>query len=100
MENIIMTFLEDKNVLGESQGAFRKNRRPEDHLFTLNGICSQRMSSKLKTYIAFLDLSKTFDRVWRDGLFYLLWKNGVRIHQGIYNFGRKRDSYVLFFKHI
>jgi hypothetical protein len=21
-------------------------------------------------------------------------------HQGIYNFGRKRDSYVLFFKHI
>jgi hypothetical protein len=32
-----MTFLEDKNVLGESQGAFRKNRRPEDHLFTLNG---------------------------------------------------------------
>ena len=40
MENTIMAFLEDKNVLGESQGAFRKNRRPEDHLFTLNGICS------------------------------------------------------------
>ena len=50
--------------------AFRKNRRPEDHLFTLNGICSQRKSSKLKTYIAFLDLSKAFDRVWRDGLTY------------------------------
>ena len=30
--------------------AFRKNRRLEDHLFTLNGICSQRKSSKLKTY--------------------------------------------------
>jgi hypothetical protein len=78
MENTIMAFLEDKNVLGESQGAFRKNRRPEDHLFTLNVICSQRKSSKLKTYIAFLDLSKAFDRVWRDGLFYLLWKNGVQ----------------------
>ena len=48
-----MTFLEDKNVLGESQGAFRKNKRPEDHLFTLNGICSQRKSSKLKTYTSF-----------------------------------------------
>jgi hypothetical protein len=33
MENTIMAFLEDTNVLGESQGAFRKNRRPEDHLF-------------------------------------------------------------------
>ena len=53
MENTIMTFLEDKNVLGESQGAFRKNKRPEDHLFTLNGICSQRKSSKLKTYTSF-----------------------------------------------
>jgi hypothetical protein len=52
--------------------AFRKNRRPEDHLFTLSGICSQRKSSKLKTYIAFLDLSKAFDRVWRDGLFLLI----------------------------
>ena len=29
----------------------------------------------------FLDLSKAFDRVWRDGLFYLLWKNGI---QGVY----------------
>jgi hypothetical protein len=29
-ENTIMSFLEDKNVLGESQGAFRKNRRLDD----------------------------------------------------------------------
>ena len=70
MENTIMTFLEDKNIRGESQSAFRKNRRPEDHLFTLNGICSQRKSSKLKTYIAFLDLSKAFDKslAWRSFL--------------------------------
>jgi hypothetical protein len=46
MENTIMAFLEDKSVLGESQGAFRKNRSPEDHLFTLNGICSQRKSNR------------------------------------------------------
>ena len=73
-----MAFHEDKNILGESQGAFRKDRRIEDHLFTLNGICSLCKSSKLKTYIAFLDLSKAFDRIWRDNLFYLLWKNGVQ----------------------
>ena len=72
LEENIMTFLEDNNILGESQGAFRRDRRIEDHLFTLNGICSLRKSSKLKTCIAFLDLSKVFDRVWREGLFYLL----------------------------
>jgi hypothetical protein len=58
-------------------GAFRRDRRIEYHLFTLNGICSLRKASKLKKYIAFLDLSKAFDRVWREGLYYLIWKNGV-----------------------
>jgi hypothetical protein len=53
-----MAFLEDNNILGESQGALRRDRRIEDHLFTLNGICSLRKASKLKTYMAFLDLSK------------------------------------------
>jgi putative NADPH-quinone reductase len=28
--------------------------------------------------LAFLDLSKAFDRVWRDGLFALLWENGIK----------------------
>ena len=58
LEENIMGFLEDNNILGESQGAFRRDRRIEDHLFTLNGICSLRKASKLKTYMAFLDLSK------------------------------------------
>jgi len=78
LEENIMAYLEDNNILGESQRAFRRDKRIEEHLFTLNGICSLRKSSKLKTYIYFLNLSKAFDRVWREGLFYLLWKNGVR----------------------
>jgi hypothetical protein len=40
MEEKIVSYLEDDNILGESQGAFRKNRRLEDHVFTLQGICS------------------------------------------------------------
>jgi hypothetical protein len=39
-------------------------------------------SKKGKIFLGFfLDLSKAFDKVWRDGLFYLLWKNGI---QGVY----------------
>ena len=41
MEKKIVSYLEDNNILGESQGAFRKNRRLEDHVFTLQGICSR-----------------------------------------------------------
>ena len=51
LEENIMVFLEDNNIFGESQRAFKRDRRIEDHLFTLNGICALRKSSKLKTYI-------------------------------------------------
>ncbi len=33
-ENQIMQFAEENNLFGEYQGAFRKNRRLEDHIFT------------------------------------------------------------------
>jgi hypothetical protein len=70
IEEKIVSYLEDNNILGESQRAFRKNRRLEDNVFTLQGICSlQKKKKKKNTYLAFLDLSKAFERVWREGLF-------------------------------
>ena len=41
-------------------------------------LCALRKSKKGKIFLAFLDLSKAFDRVWRECLFYLLWKNGIQ----------------------
>jgi hypothetical protein len=70
--------LEGNAIIGEVQGAFRKDKRIEDHIFTLQGLCSVRKFKNRKTYLAFLDLSKAFDRVWRDGMFYLLWKSGIQ----------------------
>ena len=79
LEEMVMNYLEENNVLGEVQGAVRKGRRTEDYIFTLQGIYVLFVNKKkCKTYLAFLDLSKAFDRVWRDGLFYLLWKNGIQ----------------------
>jgi hypothetical protein len=37
LEENIMVYLEDNTILGESQGAFRRDKRIEEHLFTLNG---------------------------------------------------------------
>ena len=78
IESTAVNHLESNNILGESQGAFRKDRRIEDHIFTLHGICSLAKSSKKPLYIAFLDLSEAFDRVWREGLLAKLWESGIQ----------------------
>ena len=72
-----MNHLESNKVLDENQGAFRRNRRLEDNVFTLQGLCSLSKQRIKCTYLAFLDMSKAFDRVWSDGVFYLLWKYGI-----------------------
>ena len=78
LETLILDFLESNNILGETQGAFRKDRRIENQIFSLQGIASLYKSSRKLLYLAFLDLSNAFDRVWRDDLFALLWKNDIK----------------------
>ncbi len=63
IEDQMMLFIESHNILGEFQGAFRKKRRCEDHIYTLKGICSIQKSRKKKTYLGFLDISKAFDKL-------------------------------------
>ena len=62
IEKSVMRYMEDNFILGEAQGAFRRYRRTEDNIFTLQGICALRKSKKGKTILAFLDLSNAFDR--------------------------------------
>ncbi len=76
--NDISDFLEKNNILTEVQGGFRKDHRCEDHIFTLKSIAASRLAEGKETYLAFLDFSKAFDTVWRDGLLYSAWDIGIR----------------------
>ena len=78
IEDQAIDYVEDENLLGEFQGAFRRHRRCEDQIFNLKGICTIRKSKKQKTYLAFLDVSKAFDTVDRDKLFLHLWNCGIQ----------------------
>ena len=93
-----MTFVEDKNLLGDTQSAFRKGRRCEDHIFTLKGICSLRKSKKLKTYLGFIDVSKAFDTVDRDTLFNHIWDNGIqgKAWRLVHTLYKRVDNKVIF----
>lgn len=67
---------EEAKWLVEEQAGFRKGRRKEEHLFTLNEILDAR--KKKTTWVACLDVKRAYDSVWRPGLWKTLHDYGVR----------------------
>uniref|UniRef100_A0ABM0MR95 Uncharacterized protein LOC102802074 n=1 Tax=Saccoglossus kowalevskii TaxID=10224 RepID=A0ABM0MR95_SACKO len=98
VEKELTDLVESNNILGEIQGGFRKNRRTIDQVFILKGIASIRKHQKKHTYFAFLDFKKAYDSIWREGLWYALWQNGVkgklwRIIKNTYNHIESKVSF-------
>jgi hypothetical protein len=40
--------MEDNGILDEAHGAFRRDRRTEDNIFTLQGICALKQSKRVR----------------------------------------------------
>ena len=62
----------------EMQAGGRENFGSCDQIFILNTLINQAVFDKKKLYIAFLDISKAYDKTWGNAAFYSLWKNGVK----------------------
>jgi hypothetical protein len=74
----LMACLEETGGLHEAQQGFRPGRSAVDNVFMLRACLDARLQAKLNTYILFLDIEKAYDRVWRGGLLWQLWRKGVR----------------------
>ena len=59
--------VEERGILGEIQFGFRKGKNTYDAAFILRQIFDQGKRKK-NTKVAFLDVRKAYDRVWREGL--------------------------------
>ena len=68
LANRLNKVVEKHNLLGEMQNGFRTDRRTVDNLFVLTNIMEIVKKEKKKLFLAFIDLRKAFDRVWREGL--------------------------------
>ena len=68
----------ERGLIVEEQGGFREGRGCIDQIYTLNEIVQSRREKKKPTYIAFMDFTKAYDIVWRDGLFQQLHNVGIR----------------------
>jgi hypothetical protein len=60
--------VEREGMLGEIQNGFRPGRRVVDHVFTLSQILEIARKRRRKVFMAFLDVRKAYDRVWREAL--------------------------------
>ena len=50
----------------EAQGRFRSHRRYLDQWLVLRSVYAFRKREKKTPYLAFLDVSKAYDSVWRE----------------------------------
>ena len=68
----IVTYLETNKLLSDTQIGFRPGHRTTDHIFLLKTIIDKYKHQKKHVYACYVDLSRAFDTIWRDGLFYKL----------------------------
>ena len=71
------TFFENNDILNKEQIGFKKGCRTSDHIFVLKTLIDQYKKNKIPLFSCFVDFSKAFDTVWRDGLYYKMLKVGV-----------------------
>ena len=58
--------LEKKSLLSPSQSGFRKTRNTEDQVTLLTQFIENGFQQKIKTLAVFVDLTKAFDKVWKE----------------------------------
>jgi hypothetical protein len=71
----MMKWCEDNDLLTDEQGGFRKGRGCPDQIFALSELLNVRKGRK--TFCCFIDIKKAYDTVFRDGLWLKLHELGV-----------------------
>ena len=72
----LMVWCADGEVLSDEQGGFKRFRGCTEQIFILSEVIKLR--KKNPTFTMFIDVKKAFDGVFRDGLWIRLWEAGVR----------------------
>ena len=73
----INTWIENNNVLSDTQFGFRSGRSTVDAIFVLNAVIQKILNEKGRLYCAFIDLKKAFDSIYLNGMWLKLAKLGI-----------------------
>ncbi len=64
----LVDYLNKNDFITKYQAGFRKDFRPSDNIFMITQTMKLYRSLGKPLYMAFIDLHKAFDKVWRNGL--------------------------------
>lgn len=92
----LLKHLEENHLLSNTQSAYRKNRSTEDQLIYLAQQIENAFQEKKKVLAVFVDLTKAFDKVWKEGLLLKLLDKKVEgnMYRWIQNFLQYRTARV------
>ena len=67
----------DSELISSVQSGFKPGESCINQLLRITHDIYQSFDNGLETQAVFLDISKIFDKVWREGLLYKLKQNGI-----------------------
>ena len=70
-------FFIEINLISENQSDFKPGDSCINQLLSITHEIYQSFDYSLKIRVAFLDISKAFDKVWHNGLIFKLERNGI-----------------------
>ena len=71
-------FCDENNSRSDAQFGFRKDRSTIDAMFTLLNLVQNFLNKNKRLYVAFVDLQKCFDSIYRNALWFKLYKLGIQ----------------------
>ena len=74
----VKSWMERKKVVVEEQAGFREGYAAVDQVYVLAEMVQRQKLRKKPWYLAFLDIKRAYDVVWREGLWERLWQCGIR----------------------
>ena len=77
INNRLYCWLENKQLLADTQAGFRRGCRTEDQLFRLVQSTLQGFKEGKHTFGVFVDLQQAYDKVWRKGLLVKMLRMGI-----------------------
>ena len=74
----LVWYLEDNNILADIQCGFRKRKSKLDHLVRLESFIRDAFLNKQEVVSIFFDLDKAYDTIWKYGILRDLHEAGLR----------------------